>query len=114
MCFPVDGADPDLLIGEAPAGPVPQRSGAADNESVLIGDSPEERDEIDIDRSNREERERKRRQMRDLGSIFDKIDRGSTSPFAVFGPRLGVNSISDVRPGEQGRGVTIADLKVGL
>lgn len=38
----------------------------------------------------------------------------TTSPFAVFGPRIGVQNISDVRPGERGRRVTIADLKIGL
>lgn len=36
------------------------------------------------------------------------------SPFAVFGPRIGVEAISGVGPGQQGRRITLSDLKIGL
>ena len=39
---------------------------------------------------------------------------GAASPFAIFGPRIGVQSIADVLPGQRGRRVGIADLKIGL
>lgn len=35
-------------------------------------------------------------------------------PFAVFGPRIGVDRIEDVLPGERGRRVSVSDLRIGL
>jgi len=69
-----------------------------------------------VPRSLLEKLERKRKEAHDeeamaqLGS--GKV--GGLSPFAVFGPRIGVQNISDVRPGERGRRVSVADLKIGL
>lgn len=105
MCFPFEGNEEDRTIGPRPSAG-PQLTINRDRD--LSPDDLIEQEEIAT------ERERRTRQIRDLGSIFDTLGRGATSPFGVFGPRLGVESISDVRPGERGRSVTIADLKRGL
>lgn len=36
------------------------------------------------------------------------------NPFAVFGPRVGVESISDVLGGERGARVSVSDIKSGI
>lgn len=35
------------------------------------------------------------------------------NPFAVFGPRIGVDRVSGVKAGRQGRSTSVSDLKIG-
>ena len=104
MCFPILGAEGDDLI-------IDTREG--DNSRPRNVGTPTQRDELDEGDDLLPGRI-PREGPNDQPTPFDLIPRGPSSPFAVFGPRIGVNSISDIRPGQQGRRVTISDLKIGL
>lgn len=107
MCFPSDQYD-DLML----------RKIEATNEAK---DAPFDSGDFDLSRipaslrSAVEEAGGKREEAREKEAV-SRLDLSPVdpNPFAVFGPRLGVQRISDVKPGEQGKKVSVSDLKIGL
>lgn len=60
------------------------------------------------------QRDARNREVAEEARRLARVVAPAPNPFAALGSRVGVNSISDVLPGERGARVSVSDIKAGI